>query len=158
MQTRRNFLLVSGLLLAGCGYRPLYGGGDSSNAARGLSQIAVQEQKTRAGQLLRNELLSSHLGADSGNATYTLAMDVTETGKANAGSSERVVYRMTANYRLVENATGKQVDEGKSFSSVSFDTVSEPLADLQAENNARQRAARELGQDIKTRLAARFAG
>jgi LPS-assembly lipoprotein len=157
MQSRRNFLLGSCLLLAGCNYRPLYGGGDSSNAARGLSQIAVQEQKTRAGQLLRNELLSSRLGADPGNATYTLAMDVTETRRANAGSSERVVYRMTANYRLVENASGKQVDEGKSFSSVSFDTVSEPLADLQAENNARQRAARELGQDIKTRLAARFA-
>jgi LPS-assembly lipoprotein len=158
MQTRRNFLLISSLLLAGCNYRPLYGGGDSSNAARGLSQIAVQEQKTRAGQLLRNELLSSRLGSDPGNATYTLAIDVTETGKANAGSSERVVYRMTANYRLIENGSGKQVDEGKSFSSVSFDTVSEPLADLQAENNARQRAARELGQDIKTRLAARFAG
>jgi LPS-assembly lipoprotein len=158
MQTRRNFLLISSLLLAGCNYRPLYGGGDSSNAARGLSQIAVQEQKTRAGQLLRNELLSSRLGSDPGNAAYTLAMDVTEAGKANAGSSERVIYRMTANYRLIENGSGKQVDEGKSFSSVSFDTVSEPLADLQAENNARQRAARELGQDIKTRLAARFAG
>jgi LPS-assembly lipoprotein len=158
MQTRRNFLLGSGLLLAGCNYRPLYGGGDSSNAARGLSQIAVQEQKTRAGQLLRNELLSARLGSDPGNATYTLAIDVTETGKANAGSTARVTYRMSANYRLVENGSGKQVDEGKSFSSVSFDTVSEPLADLQAENNARQRAARELGQDIKTRLAARFAG
>jgi LPS-assembly lipoprotein len=157
MQTRRAILTASALLLAGCGYRPLYGGGESSGAALGLSQVAVQEQKNRAGQLLRNELLSARLGSDPGTTTYTLAMDVTETGKANAGSNERVSYRMTAAYRLIDNASGKQVDQGKSFSMVSFDTVSEPLADLQAENNARQRAARELGQDIKTRLAARFA-
>ncbi len=158
MTTRRAFLVLSGLSLAGCGFRPLYGGGEGSAAAIGLSQISVDEQKTRAGQLLRNELLSSRLGSNPQTSTYRLALDVTETGKANAGTTARVNYRMTANYRVIETRTGKQVDQGKSFSVVGFDTVSEPLADLQAENNARQRAARELGQDIKLRLAARFAG
>jgi LPS-assembly lipoprotein len=158
MTTRRAFLAIAGLALTGCGFRPLYGGGESSAAAIGLSQISVDEQKSRAGQLLRNELLSSRLGSDPQSSTYRLAMDVSETGRANAGTTARVTYRMTANYRVMETRTGKQVDQGKSFSVVSFDTVSEPLADLQAENSARQRAARELGQDIKLRLAARFAG
>ena len=46
---------------------------------------------------------------------------------------------------------------GKSFSNVSYDTVQEPVADLQAAENARERAARELAQDLKIRLSAFFA-
>jgi LPS-assembly lipoprotein len=145
------------LHVAGCtNVRPLYGGGTHSAAAQGLSQVSVAEQKNRAGQLVRNEILSGRSVVDG--APFVLNMNVTESGKATAGTSARVQYRMTATYSLVDTANGKVVDEGKSYSVVSFDTVSEPLADLQAENAARQRAARELGQDIKIRLAARFTG
>jgi LPS-assembly lipoprotein len=158
MINRRVLLLLSlAPVLGACGFRPLYGGGENSLAAQGLSQISVQEQKTRAGQMLRNELLSARVGAKADNAPYVLALDVSETGKGRPGTKERVPYRMTTVYQLTDVASGKVVEQGKSYSLVSFDTVGEPLADLQAENAARQRAARELGQDIRTRLAARFA-
>jgi LPS-assembly lipoprotein len=157
MTTRRTMLLIlAASLLGACSFKPLYGGGENSVAAQGLAQVSIEEQKTRAGQLLRNELLAGRNVPDS--APYRLGLDVTETGKAEAGSSARVQYRMSVVYRVTDTATGKVVDEGKSYSVVAFDTVNEPLSDLQAENAARQRAARELGQDIKLRLAARFAG
>ena len=51
-------------------------------------------------------------------------------------------------------ATGKAVSEGASFSNVSYDTLREPIADLQAADNARDRATREVAEDIRLRLAA----
>ncbi len=144
------------LMLNACGYRPLYGGGSTAAVTVGLSQVAVAEQKTRAGQLLRNELLSSRVGASSDSAAFVLEMTVIEKGEARPGTRERVIYRLSVDYRLADSRTGKVVNEGKSYSVVPFDTVKVPLADLQAENNARERAARELGQDLKIRLAAFF--
>jgi hypothetical protein len=55
---------------------------------------------------------------------------------------------------LTELSSGTQVNSGKTFSSVSYDIVHEPVADLQAEANALSRAAQEVGTDIHTRLAA----
>jgi LPS-assembly lipoprotein len=57
---------------------------------------------------------------------------------------------------LADASTGKVVVTGSSFSNVSYDTVEQPIADLQAAENARERAAREVAEDIRLRLAAHF--
>ena len=62
-------LALCALLLGGCGtYRPLYGtAANGTSVATSLSQLMVQEQHTRAGQLIRNELLD---GAGTGRQRY----------------------------------------------------------------------------------------
>ncbi len=45
----------------------------------------------------------------------------------------------------------------KTFSQVSFDRTTADFSNLQAETDAMERAAREIGNDIRTRLAAYFA-
>jgi LPS-assembly lipoprotein len=146
-------LLLMPLLVAGCSYRPLYGGGEQSAAVTGLRDVAIAEQKSRAGQLLRNELLEPGVG----EARYILELDVTEQGKAAAGTRARVQYSVNATYRLKAASGGAVLHQGKTYASVFFDTVREPLADLQAENSARQRAVQELAQDMRLRLSAVFA-
>jgi LPS-assembly lipoprotein len=152
--------LVVALGLSGCGYRPLY---ESSSDGRGvvtqLSGITVQEQDSRAGQLIRNNLLSSMRPAgtvtdDRFNLILAPAVIQSQLVDRQRPGIQRERLRLNVAYRLVNVATGKDVKSGKTFSTVSYDIVHEPVADLQAEANALNRAAQEVGGDIHTRLAA----
>ena len=149
------------LSLAACGtYRPLYGSGpDGTNVAGSLSSMSVAEQHTRSGQLLRNELLDgSHA---SGQQRFRLKLDVTErviyVASLSSSTAVRKRFNLTAHYELFDASSDKSSTAGDSFSNVEFDTVNIPVSDLQAEDAARSRAAKELGQDIRLRLATFFA-
>lgn len=149
-------MLMAGL--SGCSYRPLYGGGSgNSSVVAALSQVAVDEQKTRAGQLVRNELISS-LGNRTGDARYVLHLVPTEgtvgVSSISAQKLNRKRYRLSVKYELTEVSSGRSLTSGTSFSNVSFDTVEQPLSDLQAADNAQLRAAQEVSEDIRTRLSA----
>ncbi len=151
-------LLLSALCLAlaACGtYRPLYGKGpDGTSVAGSLSSISVQEQHTRFGQLVRNEILD---GTRPGKSDLGLKLDVTErlisVGSVSSTTATRKRLNLTAHYELDSVSSSKIVTAGDSFSNVEFDTVNVPVSDLQAEEAARSRAAKELGQDIRLRLA-----
>ena len=149
-------VVVSLCVLSGCsGFRPLYGtasGGGS--VAADMSALAVEEQHTRAGQILRNELLD---GVRPGLARYTLKLDVTESVidvaslSSTLGSRRR--YALTAHYELIDSISSKSLMTGNSFSNVEFDTINVPVSDLQASDDARMRASKELGQDLRLRIA-----
>jgi LPS-assembly lipoprotein len=155
------YLISAVLFLSGCaGYRPLYGTSvDGKNVATTLSTISVAEQRTRTGQLLRNELISGF--ASSGVAQFDLRMTITENAGYVSATPGTVVTRkrfnLSVHYDLVELATGKVLNSGTSFANVSYDTVREPIADLQAAENARTRATTEVGQDLRQRVAAYMA-
>jgi LPS-assembly lipoprotein len=154
----RSLTIIVMLLLAGCGsYRPLYSSApDGSGVAASLSSISVPEQRTRTGQLLRNELLSG-LG-NGGASLYNLNLAITESTGGVAATPGTVVTRkrfnLSVRYELVDITKGGTITSGTSFANVSYDTVREPVADLQAADNARVRATTQVGQDIRQRLAA----
>lgn len=159
-QTRFIIWMVLSLSLVGCGYKPLYGtGNDGRGVADSLSSITVQETDTRAGQLIRNKLLSSMRPAGTAQQdlfSLSLAPQVVQStlvDQSRPGIQRRRL-RLIVSYQLTEMSSGTQVNSGKTFSSNSYDIVHEPVADLQAEANALNRAADEVGTDIHTRLAA----
>jgi LPS-assembly lipoprotein len=142
--------------LTGCGFRPLYGtAGDGSSVASAMTSIAVKEQRTRAGQLVRNEILSS---GRTDTPRYRLELTVTEShpyvSRLPGERAERLRATLVASYVLREIASAKLVTQGSTRAAVGYDTVREPVTDMQAKSTAVQRAAIELGQDIKLRLAA----
>jgi LPS-assembly lipoprotein len=146
--------------LAGCSHKPLYGRDSAGNsAASALGEVAIDDQKTRAGQLLRNELILSFGGSGS-SARYVLKLDVTEETQSVSSvayeKTARLRYHLSAKYVLVD-ASGQALTEGSSFSAVPFDTIDEPVADIRAAENARERASRELAQDIRLRISAYLA-
>jgi LPS-assembly lipoprotein len=148
--------LLCAVLLSGCAYRPLYGTSTANgDVAAVLKSITVVEQSTRVGQILRNELISSFGGANGGG-TLLLNLKVGESrvGVSSLGTVTRQRYRVSAGYILSDASGGKELTRGSSISAVSFDMVLEPVADLQSAEAARSRAAREVAQDIKLRLAA----
>ncbi len=152
-------LVVTSIVLAGCNARPLYGTqADGKGVAVALSGIAVDEQKTRAGQIVRNNLISSF--GNGGASSFILRMLPEEKSRAISSFSTQKLYRYRYNlnikYELADAKSGKTVTSGASFSNVSYDTVEQPIADLRAAENARERAAREVAEDIRLRLAAYF--
>lgn len=164
MQHRRLFSLGACLLLlGGCGFQPLYGSReDGSSVAQALSSVSIPEPTTRLGQLIRNELLSAIAPAGTGSGDlYTLellaqANEETAIQALNTDVLRRIV-RINADFRLIDNMTGKPVHTGKSFSQASYDRTETPFANYQARITAEERAAKEIGADIRTRLAAYFA-
>jgi LPS-assembly lipoprotein len=159
---RRRAVLLA-LLLPGCGYRPLYGSGGATDVVSELRGVSIPEQDTRVGQLIRNELLSSIRPAGTAeNDRYTLSFTPdlrkeTITARTETGAT-RSALKLTVTYRLT-SIDGKTIyKEGKVFSQVSYDVLREPVADLRAETNALERAAREAAMDIRVRISAQFAG
>ncbi len=156
----RNFFSVicCCLFLTGCsGYRPLYGTAPNGQEVTvSLSAISVPEQRTRTGQLLRNEILSG-FGTPIASQ-YELRMTIAEFTGAVSATPGTVVTRkrfnLTVRYELLELSSGKSLTSGSSFANVSYDTVREPIADLQSAENARLRSTTEVGQDIRQRVAA----
>jgi LPS-assembly lipoprotein len=154
-------LLAAALLLAGCGYRPLYGSSaETAGVAATLASISIPEADDRVGQLIRNDLLSS-MQAGKGEDRYTLILkpvvrrsSVIDKPQPN---TTRQAITLAVTYELVERSSGSVVNSGKTFSHASFDVIRQPFADLQAETNATERAAHEVSADIRTRLAAYFA-
>ena len=155
-----GLVVLMAIAISACGYRPLYGRGEGNAAVSGLlAQVAIEEQHNRAGQLVRNELISTF--GSSGSSKYLLKMKIAEKTEAVSSIAKNVVdrhrFRLTVNYQLFETDSGRELASGKSFSNVAYDTVQEPVADLQAAENAQDRAARELGQDLRLRISAFFA-
>lgn len=107
---------------------------------------------------MRNELLNS---MGSAPARFSLKMVSTEktidVSTLSASNLHRKRFNLAVHYELVNIASGAVANSSDSFSNVYFDTVRQPVADLQAANNAMERAAQEIGQDLRQRVAAYFA-
>lgn len=156
----RFIIICIALMLSGCAsYRPLYGNAGGTDVAAALASVMVAEQRTRAGQLVRNEVLSS--AQTDGESLFELRMVPTETSAVVSNlpgtNTSRKRYGLSVAFELVDLKKGVVVTKGTSFSNVPYDTVREPIADLQAANNAQSRAAGEVGQDLRLRIAAYLA-
>ena len=177
--TRRRaltVLVVGAALLAGaCQVRPLYGtiggvGGSTPAVTTELAAIDIDTVETassedldRVGQVLRNELIFGfRRGREAGEPRYRLRILIDRP--LNEGGVERLAdvpsaYTVTVNatYVLSEIGTGRTVTTGRAFGSASFDFSSQRFANLRAERDAEDRAAKTVAGDIQTRLAGFFA-
>lgn len=157
-----TLLMVAALVLAGCGYQPLYGSSATNPGVAGkLSSISIPEATDRPGQLVRNELITGMQTGKGDSDKYLLNLT---TSFANDSvlqkpqpNETRQAITITSSYQLVDRSNGSVITSGSSFATVSFDVIRQPFADMQAEKDATERAARQVAIDIRTRLAAFFA-
>lgn len=155
--------LLAGLtVLGGCSFKPLYGTNeDGSGVASELSYVAIPEHRDRLGQLVRNKLLST-MTPPGGPALEKYILEFTPISNANDlviesnSDVSRRLYKLSVEYQLISKSSNKVVHRGKTFSHVAYDRVSSEFANIQAESNVRERAAHQVADDIRTRLAAYF--
>lgn len=156
-----SVVLALAFAVSACGFQPLYGTlPEGSHVAEQLSAIEIEEQDHRLGQLIRNDLISSFGGTGSRESRYRLQLAAVAGSQTlienDNDDTRRFSYRVNVDYRLIEERTGKEMSSGKTFSQVSYDRTTSDFSNVQAETNAMERAAKEIGNDIRTRLAAYF--
>ena len=155
--------MVSLMALGGCGFEPLYGA-RSCGGAQALAHLSVVEVARiddRIGQVLRNAVRDRlNPSGRSGLPLYRLEIIVEESRsqlvvRRDAASTFSKV-QVVARYSLKDGETGEVLDQGRSSVAGAFNIVESGFANLSAERTARDRAAREVGRDIHTRLSVFF--
>ena len=153
MWSRRAALAVA-LLAAGCGFTPVYGPGGAGTRLHGQVRVA-DPQTTDDYAFLRR--MTERLGpAETGR--YDLAYTLRVAALPQAITPDEVTTRFslngTATYRLTDSATGATVAQGEVSNFTSHSTVGTVIATNAAEQDARNRLAVMLADQVVTRLLA----
>jgi LPS-assembly lipoprotein len=156
--------LLGVFILSGCGFQPVYRQNTGSNGAQDgatvaqLASIRISPISDRVGQILRNALRDrlTPLGRPS-TALYRLDVSLTEN-RSNLviqqdATSTFAKLRLQARYALVNIATDQPLTRGTSENTTIFNIVESEFANLSAERDAKRRAAIEISDDIRLRLA-----
>ena len=149
-------------LLFGCGFRPLYGTtGANEKLSNLFAQVRIENIPDRTGQKLRNFLLDRiNPAGQPARPLYYLQVKTsvsrTDLGIQRDETATRAILVLTAKYKLSDSAKKTFLVRGSTQSTNSFNIVASDFATLSGETDAIERAAREVSDDIKTRLALYF--
>jgi LPS-assembly lipoprotein len=149
------------LTLTACGFHPLYGGGAADpHIAPTLAAVYVEPIPDRVGYELRNSLLDLlNATGEAGGASYHLKLTLGETLEAvifqSNTSITRYNYTLTAHYDLVARDGTLPVKSGDLTSFTAYNVAAAPylFATATAERDAKNRAATELAERIRTQVA-----
>lgn len=151
------FPLVLFLAVAGCGLRPLYGGGGSGAVAQGIRSIEVAPIPGKAGWLMRNALNDRLQHDRVSPAQYRLEVElddqITGFGVRRDDAITRERRTLRARYRLVEAGLGTVVLDATAGSDAGIDVVSSEYATVAAENSALERLSQTLADQMVSRIA-----
>lgn len=150
------------LLLTGCGFRPLYSE-TASNAqtTTSLEKIRVTGASTKADAVFRNFLLDRIAPAGAPDKyEYELGFRLDErqvgSGVRIDASVTRFNLQLTASYQLKDSKTRDVIYSGSSRSIVAYDVLRSQFATVIERESSRERAARELANNIVLRLSLFF--
>ncbi|MCC7251476.1 MAG: hypothetical protein IT540_06335 [Hyphomicrobium sp.] len=156
-------------VLAACGnggFRPLYGsaGIGGANADERLAKVSVVTIPGRVGQQIRNELifLATGGGGEAVQPDMRLEVAIRESVTSSLvrldGESGSQIYNVEANFQLVRISDRSVVLKGTSFGRAAFERNKSIFSNVRAREDAENRAAKVVGEDLKARLSAYLAG
>ena len=176
MRKLRPFAIITfALILAGCGFHPLYA---VPSAARGnmqqtLGAIYVEPVPDRLGYELRNTLIDLLDGrAEAAGSAYRLRLTLGEKSDAigvqsqTVGASSTAITQtaitryndtLTVSYELVDAKTNAIIAHGTEAGLSSYNVLSSPYATLAGRQDADRRAADDIADRIRIDLAVFFA-
>lgn len=148
-------------LLYGCGFTPLYAPTPTAPGAQGFPTIHIAQVKDRIGQQYRNfllDLLNSR--GEPQNPDYVLKSTLNESQENLAvqrtASATRANVRMTVQFQLFKRGQNNPVWSGNSTSVASYNVFDSEYATLRALENVRQRAVRQLAENVRVRIGIYF--
>ena len=151
--------LGSALGLAGCQVTPLYAERPAGEVAL-TEAIYIEEVDDRVAQQLRNELIFLFNGGQRqpDNPRFSMTLETEQRMIAilrdsNTGEATGQNLQVLARYRLTDIRTGEQVFVHAQRVTTTFDRFEQGFADIRAERDAQNRAARELAERIQADLA-----
>lgn len=153
-------VVCCGLLLAGCGYRPLYGerGASGVSVVDELALVHIEAIPDRIGQQLYN-MLRERLNPQGKPAEpkYSLKVTLTELREnlflEKDETATRANLTLKADFTLSRIEGGEVITKGLSRAVSSYDILASQFASVVSEDDARLRGARAISDEIKTRVA-----
>lgn len=150
---------VSLLLLAACGFQPMYapaGGGAA------IGPVSVGEIEGKSGHVLRTELdrilAVENTGAgEPAQLEITLRENITPLGLRLDESATRAELRLTANYVLTPPPGQGRAIRGALTTIVNYEAPTAAFGEITAQDDARERAAETMAQRFRAELALRMA-
>jgi len=150
------------LVLSGCGFRPLYAVGTTPEGiGTYFTQVYVDPIPGRQGVHLRNQLMDQLTPAGTPSAAaYKLSIKLEDIKEGLAIKENthitRYNYTLIARYELRDSVSGEMLDHGTARAIAAYNVAESQFATQSAERDAQERAAREVGEDIRLRLALYF--
>lgn len=154
-------------LLAGCegtsGFRPMYGSPAVGGAGGKLEHVSFGTIPGRVGQRIRNELIFQSTGGGHPlDPLYRFDVNIREqvisTLVAKDGEARSQVFNLEARFQLIRQSDKKVVLEGTSYARAAFERYTSIFSNVRAREDAENRAAQTVAQDMRSRLAAYLAG
>jgi len=150
-------------LLAGCGFRPLYSEPETGNGVLAeFAAVEVSPIADRLGQRVHNHLLDMlNPRGRPAQPIYRLNVKLQESIQKLAVRRTALATRadllVGADFWLVDSRSGQVVTSGSADVVSSYNLLDSEFATLSAENDARERSALLIAQDIRARLGVYFA-
>jgi LPS-assembly lipoprotein len=164
LATRAAVVAALSLSVAGC-FRPLYGPTASGQNLQGMlasidvAEVAVPPPYERVGHYLRNELIFDLNGSGIPQPKrYKLALSFTQGVRtpiveSTTGRAQSATLVGTVNYTLTALDGNKVVANGVATSYATYDRTPQRFATVRAARDADIRIAKDLSDQIRTRLA-----
>jgi LPS-assembly lipoprotein len=159
-------LAVLGMLslLAGCGFKPVYGVDSAGNAPAAVQQFAsiqIPVMPNRLGQQMRNLLIDSlHASGSAGDYRYKLAVGITEAvvnlGLQQNSTSTRGQVRLTIKYTLIDTETSKVVLKETLRTSTGYNILINQFSSVLSQDDAEAQGLQQLADDMTLHLALYF--
>jgi LPS-assembly lipoprotein len=147
--------------LAGCGFTPLYGKNGTASAPEvvdAMSTVSIRPLPDRQGMKLRQVLRETMQPTGLTRAVYDLdvnfAQRIDELGIRPDATSSRANLVMSATFSLYEG--GQRVYGDRVQSVVSYNILDDQFATVASQADAENRGIRQVGEEIRTRLAVYF--
>ncbi len=154
-------VLAAALLLAGCGFQPLYGRSSDGAVDDELASVKVQVIADRLGQQVHNYLLDrvNRKGRPASPRyllTVGLTLHKTRLGIERDETATRAKLELKADFRLSSIENEEVLVDQATRSTTSYNIVDSAIATRSAELDAADRAAREVSENIRLALALYF--
>jgi LPS-assembly lipoprotein len=159
-------LAIVGLLslLAGCGFKPVYGvnsAGKSPSAVQQFASIEIPVMPNRLGQQMRNLLIDSlHPNGATGDYRYKLAIGIKEAvvslGLQQNSTSTRGQVRLTIKYSLIDAENSKVVLSETLRTSTGYNIQINMFSSVLSQDDAEAQGLQQIVDDMTLHLALYF--
>jgi LPS-assembly lipoprotein len=158
----RLFAAALCLLVAACGFEPMYGDRNSAATAVNYSSVEIDNIPERSGQYLRNQLIDRlYLDGRPAETVYALRVAPLKTVTTSMGirkdaTSTRAMAETGTTMQLVEKATGKVLLQRDLRATGGYNLLDNQFATIVSRQSVSEHMLEEIADDIVTELGLYF--
>lgn len=156
-----SLIAVATIVLAGCGYRPLYGDRGTVGGAdvrKYLAEVKISGIADRRGQILRNYLLDRmNPAGEPAQARYVLSVTTTESSRITDSRADGTATRsdlvVVARFNLRDANSDAVVYVDRTEGVSTFNLLTNRFASVSSEDEARRRAMELIADQISLQVS-----